>query len=72
MGYLSQGYHRTKSIIEGKYGKPSKVANAHIQSIINLPYIGNADPYKFHRFYEKLKTNVKALDTIGKLREIKS
>ena len=38
---------------------------------MNLPFIGNADRYKIHRFYEKLQTNVNALDTIGKLREIK-
>ena len=38
---------------------------------MNLPFIGNADRYKIHRFYEKLQTNVNTLDTIGKLREIK-
>ena len=69
--FTSEGYNRAKSILEGKYGKPSKVANAHIQSIINLPYIGNVDLYKIHRFYEKLQTNVNSLDTVGKLREIK-
>ena len=44
--FTSEGYNRAKSILEGKYGKPSEVANAHIQSIMNLRYIGNADPYK--------------------------
>ena len=38
---------------------------------MNLPYIGNADPYKFHGFYEKLQTNVNTLDIVGGLREIK-
>ena len=38
---------------------------------MNLPYIGNADPYKIHRFYEQLQTNINTLDTMGKLREIK-
>ena len=52
----SEGYNRVKSILEGKYGKPSEVVNIHIQSIMNLPYIGNADPYKINRFYEKLQT----------------
>ena len=67
--FTSEGYNRAKSILEGKYRKPSEVANAHNQSIMNLPYIGNADPYKIHRFYEKLQTNT--LSTMGKLREIK-
>ena len=48
----SEGYNRVKSILEGKYGKRSKVVNVHIQSIMNVPYIGNADPYKIHRFYK--------------------
>ena len=69
--FTSEGYNRAKSIVEGKYGKPSEVANAHIQSIMNLPYIGNADPYKIHRFYEKLQTNINTLATMSKLREIK-
>ena len=69
--FTSEGYNRAKSILEGKYGKPSEVSNAHIPSIMNLPYIGNADPYKIHRFYEKLQTNVNTLDTMGKLKEIK-
>ena len=59
------------SILEGKYGKPSEVANTHIQNIMNLLYIGNADPYKTHGFYEKLQTSVNNLDTMGKLREMK-
>ena len=69
--FTSEGYNRAKSILEGKYGKPSEVVNAHFQSIMNLPYIGNADPYKIHRFYEQLQTNINTLDTMGKLREIK-
>ena len=69
--FTSEGYNRAKSISEGEYGKPSEVANAHIHSIMNLPYIGNADPFKIHRFYEKLKTNINTLDTMCKLREIR-
>ena len=69
--FSSEGYNRAESILEGKYGKPSEVANAHIQSITNLPYIGNADTYKIHRFYEKLQRNINTLDTMGKLRGIK-
>ena len=60
--FSSEGYNRAKSILEGKYGKPSEVANAHIQSITNLPYIGNADTYKLHRFYEKLLRNINTLE----------
>ena len=38
---------------------------------MNLPWIGNANPYKIHRFYEKLKTNVNTLDRMSKMRVIK-
>ena len=71
LAFTSEGHSRVKIILEEKYGKPSEEANAHIQSIMNLPCIGNADPYKTNRFYEKLQMNVNTLYTIGKLREIK-
>ena len=32
--YTSEGYNRAKSILVGKHGKPSEVANEHIQSIM--------------------------------------
>ena len=54
--FTFEGYNGVKSILGGKYGNPSEVVDAQIQSIMNLPYIGNADPYKIHRFYEKLQT----------------
>ena len=38
---------------------------------MNLPYIGNADPYKIHLFYEKLQTNINTLDTMVRWREIR-
>ena len=56
LSFTSEGYNGVKIILGGKYGKPSEVVNAQIQTIMNLPYIGNVDPYKIHRFYEKLQT----------------
>ena len=35
-----------------------------------LPYIHGSQPAKIHDFYEKLLSNVQALETLGKLREI--
>ena len=29
-----------------KYGKPTEVANAHVQNIMSLPQINNANPQK--------------------------
>ena len=46
--FTSEIYNKAKGILEEKYWKPSEVANPHIQSIMNLPYIENADPYKIH------------------------
>ena len=68
--FTVQGYERAKCILQTKYGRPSEVANAHIQSIISLPTIHGTNPGKIHEFYEKLVTNVQALETIGKLREM--
>ena len=35
-----------------------------------LPHIPGSQPSKIHDFYEKLLSNVQALETLGKLREI--
>ena len=53
-----------------KYGKPSEVANAHVQNMMSLPHINNSNPYKIHEFSEKLLSSVQALETMGKLKEI--
>ena len=64
-------YERAKNILKSKYGKDSEVANAHIQSLISLPKITSSRSNKINEFYEKLVTHVQALDTMGKLKEIK-
>lgn len=68
--FTSEGYERAKSILKTKYGKPSEVANAHIQAIMSLPIIHQCNVQKVHEFYEKLTTNVQSLETMGKLKEI--
>ena len=68
--YNTEGYERAKAILEAKYGRPSEVANAHMQCIIALPTIQGSQPARIHEFYEKLSSNIQALDTMGKLREI--
>ena len=69
--FTAEGYNRAKNILKSKYGKPSEVANAHIQGIIALPTINQPIVLRIHDFYEKLATNVQSLDTMGKLDEIK-
>ena len=68
--FTSEGYNRAKSILVGKYGKPSEVANAHTQSVMVLPTTNNTNPYKIHDFYERLIAHINTLDTMGKLKEI--
>ena len=68
--YNTEGYERAKAILKAKYGRPSEVANAHMQCIIALPTIQGSQPPRIHEFYEKLSSNIQALDTTGKLREI--
>ena len=68
--YNTEGYERAKAILKAKYGRPSEVANAHMQCIIALPTIQGSQPPRIHEFYEKLSSNIQALDTMGKLREI--
>ena len=68
--YNIEGYERAKAILTAKYGKPSEVVNIHIQSIIALPTVQGSQPARVHDFYEKLATNVQALDRMGKIKEI--
>ena len=69
--FNEDGYNCAKNILNERYGKPSEVANAHIQEIIALPILNQTISSRIHEFYEKLTTNVQSLDTMGKLNEIK-
>lgn len=53
-----------------KYGKTSEIINAYVQAILAIPHIPGSQPAKIHDFYEKLLSNLQALETLGKLREI--
>ena len=68
--HTAEGYERAKSILKSKFGKPSEVINAHVQTIMNLPHIKGANPHKIHEFYAKLLPSVQALESMNKLREI--
>ena len=69
--FTTEGYtNRAKNILVKKYGKPSEVANAHVQNIMSLPHFNNSNPYKIHEFSKELLSSVQALETRGKLKEI--
>ena len=61
--------HSTALFIS-KYGKPSEVANAHIQNIVSLPHINSVNLYKIHEFTKKLLGSVQALKSLVKLKKI--
>ena len=65
--FTTEGYTRAKNILVKKFGKHSRVANAHVQNIMSLPHINNSNPYKIHECSEKLLSCVQALETMGKL-----
>ena len=44
--------------------------NLYVQTIMNLPHIKGANPYKIHEFYAKLLPSVQALEPMNKLQEI--
>ena len=69
--FNSEGYTRAKNILKTKYGKPSEVANAHIQSIMGLPVISGTNPVRINEFYEKLVTNIQTLESMGKEKDIR-
>ena len=67
----TEGYERARSILKSKYGKPSEVANAHMQCIIGLSMVHDAHPAKIHDFCEKLTSHIQVLETMGKVKEIR-
>ena len=54
-----------------KYGRPSKVANAHAQGIMGLPVIAGKNLTRINYFYETLVTNIQTLQYVGKERDIR-
>lgn len=68
--FTTEGYERAKAILKTKYGKPSEVANAHMQCIIGLSTVHGGHPAKIHDFYEKLTSHIQVLETMGKVNEI--
>ena len=68
--FNTEGYETAKAILKTKFGKPSKVTNAHIQCIMSLPMITQNNVIKIHDFYEKVTTHSQALDAMGILKEI--
>ena len=69
--FTSESYSRAKAILQDKFGKPTIVANTHINCIISLPVVFGSHPNKVHDFYEKLMSSVQALKTMRKLNKIK-
>ena len=68
--FSSEGYNQAKSILVGKYRKPSEVANTHIRSFMTLPTIHNTNPKNIYDFYERPIAHINTLDTMSKLKEI--
>ena len=68
--FTTEGYERAKNILRTKFGKESEIVNAYVDGIMSLPAIYGANPNKVLQFYEKLCSNVQALETMGKLGEV--
>ena len=68
--FNSEGYERAKNVLKTKYVKTSEIINTNVQAILALPHITGSQPVKIHNFYERLLSNLRALETLAKLREI--
>ena len=49
---------RYDTALKSKFGRPCKIAKAHIEIVVSLPVINNSNPGRIHSFYEKLITSV--------------
>ena len=68
--FTTEGYERAKTLLQTKYGKPSEMANAHMQCVIGLPTVHGTQPAKIHDFYGKLSSHIQVLEIMGKVKEI--
>ena len=66
----TEGYERAKNILKTRYGKESEIVNAYVTNIMELQTVNGTNPNKIGMFYEKLLSNVQALETMGKLGEV--
>ena len=69
--FTPEGYNRAKTILETKYGKESEIEKCFVKEILDLPTISGTDPRKIAEFCEKLTHSVQALETMGKLSNVK-
>ena len=69
--FTLEGYNRAKTILETKYGKESEIEKCFVKEILDLPDISGADPHKIEEFCKKLTHSVQALETMGKLNNVK-
>ena len=67
---ITEGYSRAKAILSGEYGKTSKIVNAYVQNILELPVVKDANPNEIDKFYKTLLYNVQSLETLGKLERV--
>ena len=56
--FTSEGYSIAKSILLGKFGKPTEIAAAHFQCITTLSVIQNSHPTRIHDFFERLVISI--------------
>ena len=67
----SRGYEKAKNMLLQRYGDTLEVVNAHVQQIMALPTIHSTSRVKIHEFYDNLLVHVEALDTLGKLEQVR-
>ena len=69
--FTPEGYTRAKTILQTKYGKETEIEKCFVREILDLPNISGSDCHKIKEFCEKLTHSVQALETMGKLGNIR-
>ena len=61
---------KEQKTIKEEYGKISEIINMHVNNILELPTVTNANPKQVNDFYKTLLFNVQSLETLGKIERI--
>ncbi|XP_028409269.1 uncharacterized protein LOC114531864 [Dendronephthya gigantea] len=66
-----EGYNRAKAILKEKFGRESEIEKCYVNEVLDLPNISGTNPRKIANFCDRLTHSVQALETMGKLSDIK-
>ena len=65
----SENYHHARDVLEKRYGKPQLVISTHMSKLMKLKEVRTTNTKELPSLYDKVESNVRALTSLGVVRE---